>query len=121
MIFAIHKPLLLLAGLFGAAGVALAAAGSHLGGVNIEIAANFLLFHAPALIGFALLGRNRVALVAGYVLALGVALFCGDLVMRAQLFVPLFPMAAPIGGTTMILGWVGLAFSALAGWQESND
>ena len=42
-------------------------------------------------------------------------MFAGDLVMRAQAGTPLFPMAAPIGGGTMILGWLLVAGAAAFG------
>jgi uncharacterized membrane protein YgdD (TMEM256/DUF423 family) len=43
------------------------------------------------------------------VLALGAALFSGDLAARAFLGGRLFPFAAPLGGSLMIFGWVALA------------
>lgn len=98
--------LVVIAGLFGALGVAAAARASHAGDDNLGIAANFLLLHAPVLIGLSLLAASRVALAAGVVIAVGVALFAGDLAMRSYTGNPLFPMAAPIGGGAMILGWV---------------
>lgn len=95
-----------IAGLFGAAGVGLAAAGSHMADANFSIAANFLLIHAAVLIGLGALPRTRLGRATGLVLALGVALFAGDLVVKSSTGASLFPMAAPIGGGTMILGWV---------------
>lgn len=105
--------LLALAGLFGAAGVAAAAAGSHTAETNLSTAGTFLLLHAAALAGVSRHDRNPVALGAGLLMALGVVLFGGDLAMRARAGMPLFPMAAPLGGVAMILGWLGLALSAL--------
>lgn len=107
-----HRSLLALAGLLGALGVAAAAAGSHGADANLSVAANFLLFHAPALIGLSLMRGNRLAGIAGLVLATGVALFAADLVMRSGAGVPLFPYAAPIGGGAMIVGWLLVAGSA---------
>lgn len=98
--------LLVLAGLFGALGVAAAARASHAGDDNLGIAANFLLLHAPVLIGLSLMAASRLALAAGIVIAAGVAVFAGDLAMRAFAGNALFPMAAPIGGGAMILGWL---------------
>jgi uncharacterized membrane protein YgdD (TMEM256/DUF423 family) len=108
-----HRALLALAGLFGALGVAAAAAGSHSADPLLSLAANFLLFHAPALIGLSLLRDNRIALGAAFVLSVGVILFAGDLAMRARAGTSLFPMAAPIGGGAMILGWLGVTIAAL--------
>src|SRR5690606_9988482 len=101
-----YRPFLALAGLLGAAGIAIAAAASHGGDGNLGIVANFLLAHAPALIGLSLVPRSRIVIAGGYVLLLGLAIFCGDLAMRSLAGTALFPMAAPIGGTTLILGWL---------------
>ena len=108
------RPLLILSGLIGAAGVALAARGSHGGEGNLAIAANFMLLHAAALIGISMLAR--LSLAAGFVLVAGLALFCGDLIMRATVGTPLFPMAAPAGGFVLIAGWLVLAFSGF--WRR---
>jgi uncharacterized membrane protein YgdD (TMEM256/DUF423 family) len=108
-----YRPFLALAGLLGAAGVATAAAASHGGDANLTIVANFLLVHAPALIGLSLVPRSRLVTVSGYVLMVGIALFCGDLAMRSATGNALFPMAAPIGGGSLILGWLLVAASAL--------
>ena len=106
--------------LAGALGIAASARASHGGGENLAIAAQFLLFHAPALL--ALAGLIRVSLIgprAGAVVlvlfALGLALFSGDLAMRALAGQPLFRMAAPLGGGTLILAWIALAAGALTG------
>ena len=108
-----YRPFLALAGLLGAAGVAIAAAASHSGDTNLGIVANFLLFHATALIGLSLVPRTRLGTIAGYVLIVGLAIFCGDLAMRSLAGNSLFPMAAPIGGGGLILGWLLVAASAL--------
>lgn len=104
--------LIFIAGLAGAAGVALSAAASHAGGQNLQTAATFLLVHAPALLGVALLA-GRTARLSGLVLAVGLVLFCGDLLSRDFLGDRLFPYAAPAGGMFLIGGWLVLAASAL--------
>ncbi|MEO9614645.1 MAG: DUF423 domain-containing protein [Nitratireductor sp.] len=106
--------LVLAAGLTGAAGVALSAAAAHAGGGNVATAAQFLLFHAPALLALGLLARARLSHAAGIALLAGLMLFSGDLLMRHYAGIRLFAMAAPAGGTLMILGWLGVAGSALA-------
>ncbi|MFI0844014.1 DUF423 domain-containing protein [Mesorhizobium sp. IMUNJ 23232] len=104
--------LIFIAGLAGAAGVALSAAAAHAGGQNLQTAATFLLVHAPALLGAALLA-GRTARFSGFVLAAGLALFCGDLLSRDFLGDRLFPYAAPVGGMLLIGGWLVLAASAV--------
>jgi uncharacterized membrane protein YgdD (TMEM256/DUF423 family) len=110
--------LLVLASLMGAAGVVLAAAAAHAApGAGLDGAAYLLLFHAVAVLGAAALVQQGLlwapaALVAmaGYVL--GGALFAGDVSMRAFAGHRLFPMAAPTGGTILILSWLVLALAA---------
>lgn len=106
-------------GLFGAAGVALSAAAAHAGGGNVATAASFLLAHAPALLAIGLFGRGRVLATGGAILLIGVALFAGDLLMRHYIGTRLFPMAAPVGGTSMILGWLVVAASAVTLREKS--
>ena len=82
---------------------------------DLGIAANFLLFHAPALIGIALLAGNRVATAGGWVLVVGLVLFAGDLVMLTERGASPFALAAPIGGSLLILGWLLVALSPFVG------
>ncbi len=112
--------LLVLACLMGACGVALAAAAAH--GAHregLESAAYLLLFHAVAVLGAAGLADRGllwrpVALVAMAGFAVGSVLFAGDIAMRAFANLRLFPMAAPAGGTLLILAWLVLAAAAVA-------
>ena len=110
--------LIAIAAMFGGAGVVLTAAGAHAKpGAGLDIAGYMLLFHAPAAIaacaGIAAGLISRPAgVVAVIVLLIGVALFAGDLALRAYAGHRLFPMAAPTGGMVMIGGWVLLAVSA---------
>jgi uncharacterized membrane protein YgdD (TMEM256/DUF423 family) len=49
--------------------------------------------------------------MAGFVI--GGALFAGDVSMRAFAGHRLFPMAAPAGGTILIIAWLVLALAAI--------
>ena len=100
-------------GLCGVAGVALSAMAAHRGGAFTGTAANFLLFHAPALLAIGLTAKTRWFRIGGFVLVVGLALFCGDLLLRDLLGTRLFPFAAPAGGTLLIAGWLVVALSAL--------
>jgi len=113
------KALAALGALAGLAGVALSAAAAHVTGPgSLETAARFLLFHAPALLGAAALagmglihpGAGRTA---GFALALGLALFSGDLALRALGGGPFSPLAAPTGGFVLMLGWGLIAVAAV--------
>ena len=105
--------LILAGGVCGAAGVALSAVAAHGGSPNTASAATFLVVHAPALLVVGLIFFNAVMRWAAVILLLGLALFAGDMVSRDFLDTRLFAMAAPIGGGLMILGWLGIAVSAL--------
>jgi uncharacterized membrane protein YgdD (TMEM256/DUF423 family) len=111
---------ILLAGLMGAAGVALWAVAAHRGGTNAVTAAQMLLIHAAAVIAVTAcrkqaLIHDRVASLAAAVIILGACLFSGDIAVRAFGGAGLFPMAAPTGGMLMIGGWVLAALAALLG------
>jgi uncharacterized membrane protein YgdD (TMEM256/DUF423 family) len=113
-----------LAALMGAAGVALAAAGVHASGGELALrGAEFLILHACAALAIAAHARMaaapaRALVVVGLVMEAGAALFSGELAVRAFIGERIFPFAAPIGGTTMLLSWVALAFVfAAAAWR----
>jgi uncharacterized membrane protein YgdD (TMEM256/DUF423 family) len=109
---------LLLGGLFGASGVALAAAASHGAFPNAAPASQMLLAHAPAMLTLALWpasGRFRpLPLVVGAgLIGIGVLLFAGSLVLRGATGIVAFGMAAPMGGILTIGGWLAIAAAAL--------
>lgn len=113
----LRRLIILLAGLIGAAGVAAAAAGAHMNAdPNLITAAYFLMLGAAGATAAAALAAARgpgwsFADLGGAVIALGALLFGGALAARALWGITLFPMAAPTGGTMLILGWLvtGLA------------
>ncbi len=107
-------------GLAGAAGVALSAVAAHAGGHDTGIAASFLVMHAPALLVIGIFPRNRVLKAGGALLFVGLVLFCGDLVMHEHGGYRPFPMAAPIGGSAMILAWLVIAASAFFGGRRES-
>jgi uncharacterized membrane protein YgdD (TMEM256/DUF423 family) len=99
--------LYLFAGLFGVAGVALAALAAHGGGeANLAASASAMcLAHAPTLLALALGGaRLKTAWLAGFLMIVGTLLFAGS---------GLFPYAAPTGGWAMMLGWLAVAAGAI--------
>ncbi len=112
--------LIALAGLMGAAGVMLAAAGAHgKPGVGLDSAGYLLLIHAVAVIAGAAAIRSGLMLrplglivLCGFVF--GASLFAADVAARAYLGGRLFPFAAPSGGIVMIVSWLALVAAALA-------
>ena len=115
------EALLTLAGLMGAAGIALTAAGAHgKTGSGLDSAGYLLLIHAVALLaGTALLRETMLwrplALAALWGLFAGSTLFAADVAARAYLGGRLFPFAAPAGGMIMIASWLVFALAALVG------
>jgi uncharacterized membrane protein YgdD (TMEM256/DUF423 family) len=112
--------LLIFAGLAGAAGVGLAAAGAHGNDMaSLTSPAYFLIMHAAVAVAIVAVAvradHTGVFLLAALVLLVGVTLFSGDIAARTLWGVRLFPMAAPIGGSTMIIGW--LVLSAAGIWE----
>ena len=112
--------LIALAGLMGAAGIVLAAAGAHgKPGVGLDSAGYLLLIHAVAVVAGAAAARQGIVLrplgmaaMAGFVV--GASLFAADVTARAYLGSRLFPFAAPSGGMILILSWLVLTVAALA-------
>ena len=112
--------LLVLAGLMGAAGIMLAAAGAHAApGAGLESAASMLLFHAVAILGGTALVQQGMlwrplAFVVLAAWVVGAVLFSSDIALRAFAGHRLFPMAAPSGGIILILSWLGFVVAAIA-------
>jgi uncharacterized membrane protein YgdD (TMEM256/DUF423 family) len=110
--------LVILAGVMGADGVILAAAAAHQpDATRLAAASSMLLFHATAVLAAVALAergvlhpRIGIAAAAGFVIA--ASLFAGDLTLRQYAGHSLFPMAAPTGGTLLIVSWLLLAVSA---------
>jgi uncharacterized membrane protein YgdD (TMEM256/DUF423 family) len=76
-----------------------------------------LLFHATAALGTVALAergviRRRAGLTAAFGFVLAAALFAGDLTMLQFGGHGLFTMAAPTGGTLLIVSWLVLALAA---------
>ena len=115
-----NQILIALAGLMGAAGIALTAAGAHgKPGAGLDSAGYLLLIHAVAVIAGLAAARQGVALrplgtVALWGFAIGAGLFSADVAARAYLGHRLFPFAAPTGGLIMIVSWLCLTVAALA-------
>lgn len=106
--------LLFCGGLTGAAGIMLAAAAYHGDSAVLQSAALVCLANGPALLALAVLAmRTTVATAAGLAIALGTLLFAGDIAALSYMGSGLFRMAAPVGGTAIIAGWLMAALAAL--------
>ncbi|MGN6573644.1 MAG: DUF423 domain-containing protein [Pseudolabrys sp.] len=113
--------LIALAGVMGAAGVVLTAAGAHgKPGAGLDSAGYLLLIHAAALLAGVMLARQGLigrplGLVTLWCFVLGAGLFAADVSARAYLGSRLFPMAAPAGGMILIASWLVLIAAAFLG------
>lgn len=104
------------AGLVGAAGVLAAAGSAHAGASQLLASAALVcLAHASALLALALFDtQGRLLVFAGGLLAVGTLVFAADMGMREFAGSRLLPLAAPIGGTLMIAGWVCVMVGGVA-------
>ncbi|MES2196784.1 MAG: DUF423 domain-containing protein [Pseudomonadota bacterium] len=116
--------LIVLAGVMGADGVMLAAASAHQpDAARLASASSMLLFHAAAVLGTVALAERgvihlRIGIFAGWSFFVATTLFAGDLTLRQYAGHGLFPMAAPAGGTLLIVSWLLLAVAAA--WPKRN-
>ena len=117
---AMQRAISVLACLMGALGVAAAAASAHGGGERLAPAAQLLLVHAAASLALQRMTSWTMVGLYGAVagMELGSLLFSADMAMRTFQDRPLFPMAAPTGGTIVILSWLVAAIAVAGGGRE---
>jgi uncharacterized membrane protein YgdD (TMEM256/DUF423 family) len=114
----LFRILIILAAVMGADGVILAAASAHQAdATRLAAASSMLLFHATAVLAAVALAERGVihaaiGIVAGAGFVIAAALFAGDLTLRQYAGHSLFPVAAPTGGTLLIVSWLALALAA---------
>jgi uncharacterized membrane protein YgdD (TMEM256/DUF423 family) len=114
----LFRILTILAGVMGADGVILAAASAHQpDATRLAAASSMLLFHATAVLAVVALTERgviniRIGIAAAWGFVIAAALFAGDLTLRQYAGHSLFPMAAPTGGTLLIVSWLTLAVAA---------
>jgi uncharacterized membrane protein YgdD (TMEM256/DUF423 family) len=114
----LFRILIILAGAMGADGVILAALSAHQGdAARLAAASSMLLFHATAVLATVALTERcvvhlQLGLAAAFGFVIAAALFAGDLTLRQFAGRGLFPLAAPTGGTLLIISWVLLAVAA---------
>lgn len=107
------------AGFLGAAGVALAAVAAHrVADPSLATAAQFLIVHGAAALALSALSSGSPSsvgfLAAGSLMIFAVALFSGDVTLRVFTGARLFPLAAPIGGSLLILAWLAAGITGIA-------
>lgn len=122
------RPWLILSGLFGAAAVAMGAVAAHalsddsIAAGLVEKASRYQMIHALALFGVAVWSERRFSwpvTVAGGLFVVGSLLFCGSLYCLAFNLIASTPLA-PVGGSSLILGWLALAAAGLTSGGIKN-
>lgn len=113
-----------LGALLGAIGVAAGAFGAHALAGKLaadrlelfELAARYQMIHALALIAAAWAAQrwpSGMTNAAGWLLLVGVVIFCGTIYALAFGAPRILGAVTPIGGMSLIIGWALLAFAAL--------
>ncbi len=120
------RSFLILAGFFGATGVAASAFAAHGLSTLVEprlvgifaTAAQLQMIHAVALLGLSMLTTFKFfrtwSVVAGLCFIAGMLVFSGSLYLRVLNDMPSMGAITPIGGFAFILGWSALVIS---GWR----
>jgi uncharacterized membrane protein YgdD (TMEM256/DUF423 family) len=114
----LFRILVILAAVMGADGVILAAVAAHQpDATRLAAASSMLLFHATAVLAVVALAERGVihqaiGIAAAWGFVIAAAVFAGDLTLRQYAGHSLFPLAAPTGGTLLIVSWFVLAVAA---------
>jgi uncharacterized membrane protein YgdD (TMEM256/DUF423 family) len=112
------RALIVMAATMGAGGVILAAASAHQADASrLGSASSILLFHASAVLATVALSERgiinaQLGIAAAWGFVVAATLFATDLTLRQYAGHSLFPLAAPTGGTLLILSWLLLAVAA---------
>ena len=122
--FSLFRILIILAAIMGADGIILAAASAHQpDATRLASASSMLLFHALAVLAVVALTERgiihvRIGMTAAWGFVVAATLFASDLMLRQYAGHGLFPMAAPTGGTLLIVSW--LVLTVAAAWPRRS-
>lgn len=118
---------LVIAGLAGAAAVAVGALAAHVAdpqhAARLETAVRYQMWHALALLAVAWLAAGparRWAVLAGRLFVVGLLLFCGTLQLSVLTGMDAITAGAPVGGIAFILGWLALVVAGLR-WRAAGE
>ena len=102
------------AGILGATGVTAAAAATHLGDDRVLGSLALIgLTQAPAVLALGLYAGGGLIRIAAALIGFGALIFCADLAALHLMGASPLPLAAPVGGSAMILGWLVLIPAAV--------
>jgi len=124
-----RNPWILCAGLLGAAGVVLGAAGSHIAaakGADMrlhEMAVSYQFYQVIGLIGctYALRAAPKIATLAGVLMTIGIICFSGSLYYLSWTGDVMLRFITPFGGILMIIGWAVLLLAGIYVWKDSAE
>ena len=123
--YGVHRSFLSIGFLLGLIGVAVGAFGAHVLGDSLgpertrtfETAVRYQLLHAVALIGIGLAAARWPESGwkgAGTLMIVGTVLFSGSLYALSLLDIRIFGAVAPIGGVSLLAGWLS---GGAAAWR----
>ena len=123
---------LAVAGLSGLIAIAIGAFGTHLLAGRlpptslswIATGTGYQMTHSLALLGVALLARERAGRsatveLAGWCFVVGIVLFCGSLYVLALTGAGPVAWLTPVGGAAFMIGWAALARQGFILWRAS--
>jgi len=131
------KHLFVAAGLLGALGVLLGALGAHglremfetdlRKGEAFGTAVDYHLLHAVGLLALSIAvgSKNEVfagrCKMAGWVMVIGICLFCGTIYIWALGGPKWLVHVTPLGGVTLVVSWIMVAWAGLALTRRGNS
>ncbi len=89
----------------------------------VRMAVSMQFYHGLALLAVALLGErlgSRWVTVAGWLFVAGTVLFCGSVYASRLLGLEALGAVAPLGGSTLMAGWIGVAVAALTSGRRPS-
>jgi uncharacterized membrane protein YgdD (TMEM256/DUF423 family) len=94
----------------------------------LDTGSRYQMWHALVLLGVAVLllraqpGRDRRLLQAiAWCILLGTALFAGSLYLLALTHAEAFAWITPVGGTVLMVGWLGLVLLGALRWRVADE
>ena len=127
-----QRTLIALGALLGMLAVAGGAFGTHVLADKLdakafhtfEVATRYHMYHALATLAAAwvsLRWPGRLPLIAGWMFIVGIALFSGSLYLLVGTDAKWLGMVAPLGGSSLMVGWLLLALAVIVPTRRSPE
>lgn len=92
---------------------------------SLRTAIEYQFYNSLGLLAVGLLVQNRASAalmrMAGYLILAGIVLFCGPIYARTFGAPVVIGFVSPVGGTALMLGWLGFAAAVWRGQADSQD